>query len=77
MLHALRNILLLIPCFGIGGAQQVFHDHIVELSPRFNVTECVFNLDLPDAYPSGKPIVTLGVEGAPGIRQCLAKLLQR
>lgn len=45
----------------------MFHDHSVELSAHFNVTECVFNLDLPNAYPSGNSVVTLGVEGAPGL----------
>jgi len=63
MSEANKNILLVIPCFGFGGAQQVFHDHSVELSSRFNVTECVFNLDLPDVYPSGNPVVSLGVGG--------------
>lgn len=67
MSSARRNILLLIPCYGFGGAQQVFHDHSVELGARFNVTEAVFNMDLPDVYPSGNPVVDLQVAGAPGV----------
>lgn len=62
-----KNILLIIPCFGFGGAQQVFHDHSVELAKRFKVTECVFNLDLPDVYPSGNPVISLQVEPAAGL----------
>ncbi|WP_400192014.1 glycosyltransferase [Hymenobacter sp. B81] len=59
-----RNIMLLIPNFGFGGAQQVFHDHSVELAQLgYNVTECVFNLDQADAYPSGNPVVNLDVPG--------------
>ncbi|TYZ11918.1 glycosyltransferase [Hymenobacter lutimineralis] len=58
-----QNILLLIPNFGFGGAQQVFHDHSVELAKQFQVTECVFNLDQADAYPSGNPVINLDVPG--------------
>lgn len=72
-----RNILLVIPCFGFGGAQQVFHDHSVELAARFDVTECVFNLDLPDVYPSGNPVVSLHVQGAGGIVGKLNSFWQR
>ena len=71
------NILLVIPCFGFGGAQQVFHDHSVELSARFNVTECVFNLDLPDVYPSGNPVVSLQVQGAGSITGKLKSFYRR
>ena len=56
--------MLLIPNFGFGGAQQVFHDHSVELTRLgYQVTECVFNLDQADAYPSGNPVVNLDVPG--------------
>jgi glycosyltransferase involved in cell wall biosynthesis len=72
-----RNVLLVIPCFGFGGAQQVFHDHSVELSSRFKVTECVFNLDLPDVYPSGNQVVSLQVEPAAGLSGKLNSFWQR
>jgi glycosyltransferase involved in cell wall biosynthesis len=56
--------MLLIPNFGFGGAQQVFHDHSVELTRLgYHVTECVFNLDQADAYPSGNPVINLDVPG--------------
>ena len=72
-----KNILLLIPVFGFGGAQQVFHDHSVELAAQFNVTECVFNLDLPDVYPSGNPVISLQVQGGAGLFGKLKSFWQR
>jgi len=71
------NVLLVIPCFGFGGAQQVFHDHSTELAACFNVTECVFNLDLPDVYPSGNPVMSLQVEGAPSLAGKVNNMWQR
>jgi len=77
MSEANKNILLVIPCFGFGGAQQVFHDHSVELAARFNVTECVFNYDLPDVYPSGNPVVSLEVGGGTSVGSKLQSFYQR
>jgi len=59
-----ENILLVIPNFGLGGAQRVFHDHSIELSRRFHVTEVVFNLEGGNMYPSSNELVSLNVEGA-------------
>lgn len=64
MVSIRKKIMLLIPNFGFGGAQQVFHDHSVEFTRLgYDVTECVFNLDQADAYPSGNPVVNLDVPG--------------
>ncbi len=68
---SLRRIVLLIPNLGLGGAQRVFHDHSVELAKQYAVTEAVFNLEGGDLYPSGNPVVSLGVSGGGG---ALAKL---
>lgn len=57
------RLLLIIPNRGLGGAQRVFHDHSVELSKHYQVTEVVFNEDDADLYPSGNPVVSLGVPG--------------
>jgi glycosyltransferase involved in cell wall biosynthesis len=57
------RLLLIIPNRGLGGAQRVFHDHSVELSKQYQVTEVVFNEDDADLYPSGNPVVSLGVAG--------------
>ena len=57
------RLLLIIPNRGLGGAQRVFHDHSVELSKDYQVTEVVFNEDDADLYPSGNPVVSLGVPG--------------
>jgi glycosyltransferase involved in cell wall biosynthesis len=57
------RLLLIIPNRGLGGAQRVFHDHSVELSKYYQVTEVVFNKDDADLYPSGNPVVSLDVPG--------------
>ncbi len=58
-----KKILLLIPNFGLGGAQRVFHDHSVELGKSHDVTESVFALDSENVYPSGKKVESLSVGG--------------
>lgn len=60
---ARRNLLLLIPNLGLGGAQRVFHDHSVELAKSYAVTEAMFNLDGGNLYPSGNEVVSLKVAG--------------
>lgn len=60
------NVLLIIPNFGLGGAQRVFHDHSVELARHYHVTEAVFNLDGGNMYPSSNEVVSLDVAGAGG-----------
>lgn len=58
-----RNLLLLIPNLGLGGAQRVFHDHSVELAKHYAVTEAVFNTEGGNVYPSGNEMVSLDVGG--------------
>ncbi len=58
------NVLLVIPNFGLGGAQRVFHDHSVELAHHYHVTEAVFNLDGGNMYPTFNEVVSLDVAGA-------------
>ncbi|WP_156126260.1 glycosyltransferase [Hymenobacter sp. DG25B] len=58
-----KNVLLLIPNLGFGGAQRVFHDHSVELAKHYKVTEAVFNLEGGNTYPSGNDMVSLEVSG--------------
>lgn len=60
----MKKVLLLIPNFGLGGAQRVFHDHSVELAHHYHVTEAVFNLDSGNMYPSPNKVVSLDVAGA-------------
>ncbi|RZK39748.1 MAG: hypothetical protein EOO61_06965 [Hymenobacter sp.] len=57
-------MLLLIPDFGLGGAQRVFHDHNVELAQHYHITEAVFNLDGDNMYPSENEVIRLEVDGA-------------
>ena len=61
-----KNLLLLIPNLGLGGAQRVFHDHSVELAKHYAITEAVFNLEGGDLYPSGNQVVSLEVSGGGG-----------
>jgi glycosyltransferase involved in cell wall biosynthesis len=57
------RLLIIIPNRGMGGAQRAFHDHSVELSKYYNVTEVIFNEDEADMYPSGNPVRSLNVPG--------------
>ena len=66
------KILLLIPNLNLGGAQRVFHQHSIALAEQYEVREAVFSLAHGHAYPSGNPIIELGVGGGGGT---LAKLL--
>ncbi len=56
-----KNILLLIPNLGPGGAQRVFHDHSTELSKWYNIYECVFNEEDGIAYPTQNKLISLDV----------------
>ena len=58
-----HKILLLIPNLGLGGAQRVFHDHSVELSKHYKVTEVVFNLESNNLYASQNQVKSLDVAG--------------
>ena len=58
-----RQLLLLIPNLGLGGAQRVFHDHSVELAKHYQVTEAVFNPEGGNMYPSGNKMLSLDVAG--------------
>ncbi|WP_201986398.1 glycosyltransferase [Hymenobacter rubidus] len=60
------RLLMIIPNRGMGGAQRAFHDHSVELSNYYQVTEVIFNDDLPDMYPSGNAVRNLDVPGGGG-----------
>ena len=60
------RLLIVIPNRGLGGAQRAFHDHSVELSQFYQVTEVIFNENEPDLYPSGHPVRSLGVPGGGG-----------
>lgn len=68
---------MIIPNFGLGGAQRAFHDHSVELQKRYAVTEAVFNLDEPNLYPSGNPLENLDVAGGGSPGQKATNFVQR
>lgn len=59
----MKNILLLIPNLGFGGAQRVFHDHSVELGKKYKVYECVFNKQDGVAFPTNNELLDLHVPG--------------
>lgn len=56
-----RNILLLIPNLGPGGAQVVFRDQLAEFSKHFNVKGCVFNWTNAFTSDQALDIVSLDV----------------
>ncbi len=72
-----KNLLMVIPNLGLGGAQRAFHDHGVALRKYYNVTEAVFDLDLENLYPSGNPMESLGVVGGGGPVTKLRNFFQR
>ena len=53
------KLLMVIPNLGLGGAQRVFHDHSVELTKYYDVTEAVFDFDSENLYPSGNLLESL------------------
>jgi glycosyltransferase involved in cell wall biosynthesis len=72
-----KKLLLVIPNLGLGGAQRVFHDHSVELSKYYDVTEAVFDFDLENLYPSANPSVSLNVQGGGSPAQKARNFLRR
>ena len=71
------KILLLIPNLNLGGAQRVFQQHGIALAERYVVCEAVFSLAHGHAYPSGNPIIDLGVGGGGGIATKLRNFWRR
>ena len=57
------KIFLLIPNLNLGGDQRVFQQHGIALAKYYEVREAVFSLAHGHAYPSGNPIIELGVGG--------------
>lgn len=55
------RVLLLITNLDFGGAQRVFKSLSEGLAARYEVTECVFNLDKGHAFPSTNNLVSLNV----------------
>jgi glycosyltransferase involved in cell wall biosynthesis len=72
-----KKLLMVIPNLGLGGAQRAFHDHSVELSKHYEVTEAVFDFDSENLYPSGNPLESLEVVGGGSAVTKLRKLKQR
>jgi glycosyltransferase involved in cell wall biosynthesis len=71
------RILLLIPNLGLGGAQRVFHDHSIELSKCYCVTEVVFNLDSSNVYASQDKVKSLDVAGGGNTLEKLRNFYRR
>lgn len=68
---------MVIPNLNFGGAQRVFHQHALGLSSQFDVTECVFNRDVPVAFPTGLPLESLDVGGGRNVGEKAARFVQR
>lgn len=58
-----KNILLIIPNYGFGGAQRVFSQLVNSLSDQYNVIEVVFNNDESDVYNGTGEKLSLNVAG--------------
>lgn len=72
-----KKLLMVIPNLGLGGAQRVFHDHSVELTKYYDVTEAVFDFDSENLYPSGNLLESLAVTGGGGPVRKLANFFRR
>lgn len=71
------KILLLIPNLNLGGAQRVFQQHGIALAKHYEVREAVFSMAHGHAYPSGNPVIELGVGGGGGILTKLRNFWRR
>jgi glycosyltransferase involved in cell wall biosynthesis len=71
------KILLLIPNLNLGGAQRVFQQHSIALAEHYEVREAVFSLAHGHTYPSGNPVVELGVGGGGGMLTKLRNFWRR
>jgi glycosyltransferase involved in cell wall biosynthesis len=72
-----KKILLVIPNLSFGGAQRVFYEQVKLLSEHHDVVECVFNMDLGCAYPSGREIVSLDVKAGTNFIDKIFRFWQR
>lgn len=72
-----KKILLLIPNLGFGGAQRVFSDHSILFAKNNEVEECVFNLSLPNEYPTGNKIHSLEVRAGYNLLDKFFRFLER
>ena len=78
--QSIQKILLVIPNLGFGGAQRVFSNLSKELGKKYEVYECVFNLNQANEYPTTNELISLNVEGGDNlfskiinfIRRCIA-----
>lgn len=68
---------MLIPNLDFGGAQRVFHNHAKELSEKYEVIECVFNLDGGYAFPTGNRLESFGVPAGKSILDKMYRFIQR
>lgn len=72
-----KKILMLIPNLDFGGAQRVFHDHAKVLSEKYEVIECVFNLNHGHAYPTGNRVISLDVYAGTNIIDKVWQFIRR
>jgi glycosyltransferase involved in cell wall biosynthesis len=72
-----KNILLVIPSLGIGGAEKSLANLSLELARRYKVYVCIFNEEIPIAFPFGGELLTLNVSGASTILGKLRSFYRR
>ncbi|PZR40631.1 MAG: hypothetical protein DI538_03605 [Azospira oryzae] len=74
---ALKKVLLLMPDYGVGGAQRVFSDQSKFLSAHFEVTLCTFNNDSVDTYHSAGRKIALNVKAGTSVPDKIRLFYQR
>jgi glycosyltransferase involved in cell wall biosynthesis len=62
-----RKVLLLIPDYGMGGAQRVFSDQSKFLSSHFDLSLCTFNSESVDMYGSVGTKINLNVKAGKNV----------
>ena len=75
--HRIQRILLVIPNLGFGGAQRVFSNLSKELGEKYEVFECVFNLNQLNEYPTKNKLISLNVKGGNNLFSKLFSFIRR
>jgi len=75
--YNIRRILLVNTDLGFGGAQRVFSDLSKELGKKYEVYECVFNLNQMNEYPSNNKLISLNVEGGNNLLSKMVNFIRR
>jgi glycosyltransferase involved in cell wall biosynthesis len=72
-----KNILMIIPNFGFGGAQKSFSNLSLELGKLYNLYIAVFNLEGDYGYKHGGKIIDLNIRAGKNVGDKIFRFYQR